>query len=126
MEFSQEKPIYLQIVDWMGDKILREEWRGEERIPSVRDVAMLLQVNPNTAMRAYDALQSEGVIYNKRGIGYFVSSDARDRILVRGRGEFTAGVLPGIFRRMALLGLGMDDINKEYERFKNNEDEDKH
>ncbi len=118
MEFDQGKPIYIQISDWMADKILRGEWRGEERIPSVRDVAMVLQVNPNTAMRAYESLQSEGVIYNKRGIGYFASTDARPKILGQRKAVFLGETLPDIFSRMELLDLSIEDMNREYEKHK--------
>lgn len=116
MEFDQGKPIYIQIADWMSDKILREEWLGDGRIPSVRDVAMLLQVNPNTAMRAYESLQSEDIIYNKRGIGYFVNPDARAKILDRNRSVFIGETLPEIFGRMKLLSLTIEDLNREYKK----------
>lgn len=118
MEFNQEKPIYRQITDWMSDKILRREWCAGDRIPSVRDVAAKLQVNPNTAMRAYEGLQGEGIIYNKRGIGYFVSEDACAKIVESEKAEFLTEILPGIFSRLELLGLNADDLYKEYEKFK--------
>jgi len=118
MEFNQGKAIYLQIVDWMGDKILRGEWPCEGRIPSLRDVAMLLQVNPNTAMRAYDHLQNEGIIYNKRGIGYFVETDGRAKILKREKEQFLTETLPDLFCRMEVLGITTDDLDKKYENYK--------
>jgi len=118
MEFNQQKPIYLQIVDWMGNKIVREEWRAEERIPSVRDVAMALQVNPNTAMRAYDQLQTEEVIFNKRGIGYFVGPEGRAKVLEREKARFLSEILPDVFNRMEWLGITEDDLHKEYEKRK--------
>ncbi|MEA4919094.1 HTH-type transcriptional repressor YtrA [bioreactor metagenome] len=118
MEFNQEKPIYLQIVDWMNDKILGGEWNSDERIPSVRDVAMVLQVNPNTAMRAFDHLQSEHVIYNKRGIGYFVEPDARTKILDSEKKRFLTEILPDIFTRMELLGISSEDLHEEYKNHK--------
>lgn len=119
MEFNQEKPIYTQIVDWMSDKILSGEWSSDERILSVRDVAMLLQVNPNTAMRAFDHLQNENIIYNKRGIGYFVDSDGRSKIMEREKKRFLTEILPDIFTRMELLGISSDDLNEKYNNFKN-------
>ena len=118
MEFNKEKPIYLQIVDWMNDNILGGEWNSDERIPSVRDVAMVLQVNPNTAMRAFDHLQSEHVIYNKRGIGYFVEPDARTKILDSEKKRFLTEILPDIFTRMELLGISSEDLHEEYKNHK--------
>ncbi|MDD4292288.1 MAG: GntR family transcriptional regulator, partial [Bacteroidales bacterium] len=77
MEFNEHKPIYLQISDTICDKILGEEWREEERIPSVRELGITLGVNPNTIMRTYDHLQSVEIIYNKRGVGYYITTGAK-------------------------------------------------
>ena len=74
MNFNTEKPIYLQIVDVISDRILSGELKGGDRIPSVREYGADIGVNPNTMMRSYEKLTADGIIYNKRGIGYFVSS----------------------------------------------------
>ena len=71
MDFKNYKAIYLQIADRICDEILLGTYGEEERIPSVREYASVVEVNANTAMRAFDYLQSLQVIYNKRGIGYF-------------------------------------------------------
>ena len=81
MNFNTEKPIYLQIVDVISDRILSGELKGGDRIPSVREYGADIGVNPNTMMRSYEKLTADGIIYNKRGIGYFVSDDARDTVL---------------------------------------------
>ena len=75
MNFKESKAIYLQIADRICDEILLGQYQEEERIPSVREYAAMVEVNANTAMRSFDYLQSQDIIYNKRGIGYFVSSD---------------------------------------------------
>ena len=111
MEFSSTKPIYIQIADVICDRILSGELKDEDRIPSVREYGASLGVNPNTMMRSYEALTDEGVIYNRRGIGYFVSADARDKILKAQRKEFLEHDVPVIKARMNLLGL-------DYEVFK--------
>ena len=77
MEFNQNKPIYLQIADGISEKILSGELREGDRILSVRELGAELGVNPNTAMRSYEKLTADGIIYNQRGIGYFVSVGAR-------------------------------------------------
>jgi Predicted transcriptional regulators len=76
MNFNTEKPIYLQIVDVIADRILSGELKGGDRIPSVREYGADIGVNPNTMMRSYEKLTADGIIYNKRGIGYFVADDA--------------------------------------------------
>lgn len=105
MNFNADKPIYLQIADTISDRILSGDLKGEDRLPSVRDYGADIGVNPNTMMRVYERLTDDEVIYNKRGIGYFVSPDARDKILASKREEFLSKDVPAIKRRMELLGL---------------------
>ena len=73
IEFDASQAIYLQIANFMSEKIISDQWLEQERIPSVREVATMVQVNPNTVMRAFSHLQNLEVIHNKRGVGYFVS-----------------------------------------------------
>lgn len=110
MEFNEHKPIYLQIADNLCDKILSGEWQPEERIPSVRELGTLLGVNPNTIMRTYDHLQSSEVIFNKRGVGYFISKDAKDSIIAAQRNQFIQEELPKILKKMALLGINPSEV----------------
>ena len=81
MDFNSDKPIYLQIADGICDRILSGELASEDRIPSVREYGAELGVNPNTMMRSYDKLLNEGIVYNKRGIGYFIAPDAKEKVL---------------------------------------------
>jgi len=113
MEFNEHKPIYLQISDTICDKILGDEWREEERIPSVRELGITLGVNPNTIMRTYDHLQSIDIIYNKRGVGYYVTAGAKATIVSLQREQFIKEELPKITKRMNLLGLKPSDIFRD-------------
>ena len=74
MKFKESKSIYLQIADRINDEILQGQYAEEGRIPSVREYAATVEVNANTVVRTYDYLQGQEIIYNKRGIGYFVSA----------------------------------------------------
>ncbi len=76
MQFKDSQAIYLQIADYVCEKILLKEWKAHEKIPSVREMAVLLEVNPNTVMRTYDFLQQQDIVYNQRGIGFFVTENA--------------------------------------------------
>ena len=109
MEFNQNKPIYLQIADGISEKILSGELREGDRILSVRELGAELGVNPNTAMRSYEKLTADGIIYNQRGIGYFVSEGARAVALDKMRTDFLENELPGILRKMRLLELRAED-----------------
>lgn len=125
MKFIENQPIYLQIVDWVGEKILQGEWREGERIPSVRELASQLEVNPNTVMRSYEKLQEQEVIYNQRGIGFFASPGAISRIRKERRDAFTEEEIPRFFEKMKLLSIGWDEIGRQYEQYNLKNDEDK-
>ena len=110
MEYSEHKPIYLQNVDLMQEKILREEWREEERIPSVREMGAMVGVNPNTIVRSYQLLESQEIIYNKRGLGYFVKDGAVARIKENVKNEFIANELPQFKAKAQMLGITKDEL----------------
>lgn len=114
MIFSNQRPIYIQIIEQIHFKILTGEWVPDERIPSVRDLAVLYEVNPNTVMRAYEKLQSKEIIYNKRGMGYFLSSDAQETVRGKQRDEFEREELPKIFEKMSTLGISINDFIRLY------------
>lgn len=112
--FNDSKAIYLQMADRLCDDILAGRYRADQRIPSVREYAVMLEVNTNTAVKAYEELSRLGVVYNKRGLGYFVSQDARTRIRRQRRSAFFKTILPETFRQMRLLGIGIDDIVEQW------------
>ena len=105
MDFHSDKPIYLQIADVICEDVLSGKLHEEDRIPSVREYGADIGVNPNTVMRVYEKLTADEIIYNKRGIGYFVCTGARDRILEAQKADFLEKDVPAIKRRMELLGL---------------------
>ena len=113
MDFHGDKPIYLQIADVFCDSILSGSLKADDRIPSVREYGADIGVNPNTVMRVYEKLTADGIIYNKRGIGYFVSQEAREKILDTQRAEFLAKEVPAICRRLELLGLDASIFNQK-------------
>ena len=110
MEFDSNKPIYLQICDSIFDRILSGDLQPGGRIPSVRELGADIGVNPNTVMRSYEKLTDAGIIFNKRGIGYFIADDARDIVLKDQREEFIRNEVPKIRKRMALLGLSPEEV----------------
>lgn len=114
MEFKKQKPIYLQIADSLCERIVAGEWGAEERIPSVRDVAVDLGVNPNTVLRSFDYLQSCEIIFNRRGVGYFLAADASERVVSMRRQYFLQEELPFILQQMKILGLTLKDL-EQYE-----------
>lgn len=118
MNFKESKSIYLQIADRIMDEILQDVYHEEERIPSVREYAATVEVNANTVVRSYDYLQTMGIIYNKRGMGYFVRLEAQQRILALRKEVFLKEDLPEMFRKVVLLGIPMKDIEDLFEQYK--------
>ncbi len=110
MEFSESKGIYLQIADQIRERILQGDWQPGERIPSIRELAVELGVNPNTVTKSYQALMDREIITNQRGRGYFVNDNATERVLDEMRNEFLRDELPRVFRAMRLLDIGMDEL----------------
>jgi DNA-binding transcriptional regulator YhcF (GntR family) len=113
MQFNNQSAIYLQIAGYMYDQILSGAWANGERIPSIRDMAVQLEVNPNTVTRTYTLLQEEGTLENRRGIGYFTSSDAQQRVLETKRVAFMHKELPALFSTMQQLGITESDLVKQ-------------
>ena len=110
MMFNNDKPIFQQMADRLCDEILAQTYQDDDRIPSVREYAVMLEVNTNTAVKAYELLSRDNIIYNKRGLGYYVTPGAREQILKERRKAFLGQQLPELFRQMNLLGLGIEDV----------------
>lgn len=114
MDFNSHKPIYLQICTQMYEKILSGELKTDERILSVRELGVQLGVNPNTIMRSYETMQNMGIIYNRRGIGYFIAEGAREAILKLMKKEFMNDELPELVRKMKLLGVQLSELEQMF------------
>ncbi len=117
MKFKESKPIYLQIADRICDELLQGQYKDEERIPSVREYAAKVEVNANTVVRTFDYLQSQEIIYNKRGLGYFVSPGAREVILSLRKKNFMEEELPDFFHQLKTLGIPFAEIEKMYREY---------
>lgn len=116
MIFTNDKAIYIQMADRLCDEILSGTYKDDDRIPSVREYAVLLEVNTNTAVKAYEQLAREEIIYNKRGLGYFVTKGARKQILKVRKQEFMKERLPELFRQMNLLDITIEDVAEAYKK----------
>jgi len=118
MDFRDNEAIYLQIANNVSENILLGKWQPEDKIPSVRDLAVEMQVNPNTVIRTYEFLQSKEIIYTKRGLGFFVSQGALEKIKKYKKERFLQADLPEFFKNLYLLDIDLDEISKRYKNFK--------
>jgi len=114
MEFHENQAIYLQIADLMCANILAGVWKPGERIPSIREMAESIQVNPNTVMRTYGYMEEQGILHNQRGIGFFLAETAYDTTRELKRKSFVSRELPQVFKTMDLLRMGFDDLRGLY------------
>lgn len=110
MDFKENKAIYLQIAERLMDEILQDMYKEEDRIPSVREYAAIVEVNVNTCVRAYDWLCQHDIIFTKRGLGYFVSAGAKEHILTVKRQEFFEEFLPELIQKMNTLNISKEEI----------------
>lgn len=114
MEFNENKPIYLQLADQIMDEVESAESLPGERLLSVRDFAAKSGVNANTVMRTYTWLQQEGVIYNQRGIGYFFSDDAAEKVFGMRRKIFFDKEIKYFLERLAAMKIGPRQFSQIY------------
>ncbi len=119
MDFSANKAIYVQIAEHVCEHIMLGTWKDEEKVPSVRDLAVQLEVNPNTVMRTYDLLQQKAIIANKRGVGFFLTADAVQQVKSYRKAMFLEEELPQLFRNIYLLDIGLEELQKRYHNFIN-------
>ncbi len=118
MKFKDNKAIYLQIADYFYESILNKKMKAGDRIPSVRDLAVEAEVNPNTVMRTYQNLQENQIIYNKRGIGYFIAENAYQLTNKMKKDEFIQNTLPDFFKSLTMLDISLSEVEKLYSNYK--------
>ncbi|MEE1884270.1 GntR family transcriptional regulator [Pedobacter flavus] len=117
MEFKDNKAIYLQIADYVCEQILLGKWKDEGKIPSVRELAINLEVNPNTVMRTYELLQNKQIINNKRGIGFFIDEHAEKNVISFRKENFVNDDLPAFFRNIYLLNISFAELEAKYQQY---------
>lgn len=114
MEFRDNKAIYLQIAEFICERILLREWAVGDKIPSVRELAVQLEVNPNTVMRTMEFLQQKDIIFTKRGMGYFVAEEAESKVKNFKKEDFLQNDLPPFFRNIQLLEIDFEELKERY------------
>lgn len=110
----KDQSIFIQISETIKSRILSGEYKADERIPSVRDIAVEMEVNPNTVMKSFEVLQRADLIYNKRGMGYYVSSDAFGEIYKERKVKLQREVIPAVYEEVKLLGMTVDDVMETF------------
>lgn len=123
MEFGDHKTIFLQIRDWLVDQILTGKLAPGDRVPSVRELAADIEVNRNTVMRSYALMEQEGIIDNRRGIGFFVSDQARQRLATDEKAQFIRDELPKLVHQAKVLRLTLADFEPLIQQLHENQNQ---
>lgn len=116
MDFKPNYPIYLQVADFICEKVLTGAWNDGDKLPAVKDLAVMTSVNPNTVIKALTHLVDNEILTTQRGIGYFLTDDARSKTLALKRNQFIDQELPQVFASMKLLGLGIEELQEIHRR----------
>ena len=114
MRFNSERPIFAQIAELLEGRVLDGSLGPGDRLPSARELASSLEVNPNTAARSLQELADSGLARCERGTGYFVADEGPARARADRKKRFFEEELPLLFRRMDELGIGPSEITERY------------
>ena len=106
-EFTSEKPIHIQLVNEISNRIIKGEYAPGMKLPSVRDFAAQASVNPNTMQRALSALETGGLIFSERTAGRFVTNNLE--LIRQAKEELAKSNVENFFSSMAELGYSKDD-----------------
>ena len=108
IEFDNNQPIYLQIMNYIKGEIITGKLKPGDKIPSVRELAAELQINPNTVQRTFQELERETIVETRRGMGRYVTG--REETILTIKKEMAQDVLDRFIRGMEELGFGGEDI----------------
>ena len=113
---DNERPIFLQFAAEIEEGILKGIFEEESQIPSTTEVAIQFKINPATANRGVNLLVDEGIIYKKRGIGMFVATGAREKIIAKKKSAFSENYISPLLKEAKNLSLSKDEILKMIEQ----------
>lgn len=112
IDFNSEKPIYLQLAEAIEDNILKGIFEEEAQIVSTTEISVKYKINPATAGKGVNVLVDEGILYKKRGLGMFVSTGAKKKILEKRRNSFYREYVQSLLEEAAKLNISKEDIIK--------------
>jgi DNA-binding transcriptional regulator YhcF (GntR family) len=116
LNLTEDRPIYIQIKEYIEGEILTGNLAADEQIPSTNQLVSFFNINPVTVLKGIGLLTDEGIVYKKRGVGMFVSADARELLLKKHREVFAADMIMPMARRGKALGLSVKELQKLVEQ----------
>jgi GntR family transcriptional regulator len=118
LDFNSEKPIYIQLAEAIEDDILKGIFEEETQVISTTEISVNFKINPATAGKGINLLVDQGILYKKRGVGMFVSTGAREKILQKRKESFYEGFVLTLLEEASKLNISADEIIKMIERGK--------
>ncbi len=115
-DFNSDKPIYLQLAEGIEDAILSSAYEEETQIPSTTEISVSYKINPATALKGINRLVDDGIVYKKRGLGMFVSTGAKEKILDKRKVTFFETYVTSLVSEARKLSISKEDIIKMLER----------
>lgn len=110
LDFDSGKPIFLQIADGIEDAICTGAFPEESQIPSITEFSVTYRINPATALKGINLLVDEGIIYKKRGIGMFVSTNAKEILQNKRKEKFFENYISSLLNEAKKLNISTDEI----------------
>lgn len=119
------KPIYVQIAEWLEGEILSENIKEDERIYSQYQLAEMFTINPATAAKGLNILADEAIVYKKRGLGMFMSPNAKQFILTKRRSQTLGQMIKELVREADRLDVSKSELNRRIEKVRKESEEEK-
>ncbi len=115
LNFNSEKPIYLQLAEAIEDDILKGIFEEESQVASTTEISVRFKINPATAGKGINLLVDEGILYKKRGVGMFVCTGAKEKILTKRKEAFFEGYIVTLLEEASKLDISKSEIIKMIE-----------
>lgn len=109
-EFNDDSPIYLQIANGIEDGIIKGVYEEESQVPSTTEISVTYKINPATVGKGYNLLVGEGIIYKKRGVGMFVNSGAKEKLINKRKSSFFENYIQSLIEEGKRLGITTEEI----------------
>lgn len=115
MNFNNDVPIYMQIAETIEDNILKGIFQEETAIPSTTEISVKYKINPATVAKGFNLLVDEGIIYKKRGVGMFVVTGSKEKLMEKRKEDFYENYIVSLIEEAKKLNISSSDIIKMIE-----------
>ncbi len=116
IDFESDKPIFIQIAEWLEDAIMSNAFEEESQIPSITEISVMCKINPATALKGINMLVDKEIVYKKRGLGMFVKEGAVKKLMKERKNMFYESYIEALLDEAKKLNLNKEDIIEMIER----------